>query len=123
MAAEQLPLLLIGSIALLAMLIGFWQLRLARKLGRELGEVRQRLLEVAVQQEQKANFSENLNRAERRQSGVTIPRSSAEKYRYVAALANQGVDIKGIAAALQMAPVEVEQLLQLAQLKPQVPEQ
>ncbi len=123
MAGGQLPLLLIGSIALLAFLIGFWQLRILRKLGRELREVRQRLLEVEVQREQEPNFSESLGRVERKQKGVETPRSSAEKYRYVAALAHQGVDAKGIAAALQMAPVEVEQLLQLAQLKQQVHEQ
>ena len=123
MATGQLPLLLIGSIALLALLIGFWQLRVSKKLGRELREVRQRLLETEAEREQKTNFSESLERVERKQKGVEIPRSSAEKYRYVAALANQGVDAKGIAAALQMAPVEVEQLLQLAQLKQQVPGQ
>lgn len=120
MSTGQLPLLLSGSIALLACLSGFWQLRISRKLGRELREVRQRLLEVEAQQEQKANFSESLNRVERKQKGVEIPRSSAEKYRYVAALSRQGVNATGIAAALQMAPGEVAQLLQLAQLKQQV---
>ena len=123
MAAGQLPLILIAAIALLALLIGFWQLHISRKLSRELGEVRQRLLKVEVQREQKPNFSESLNRVEHKQKGVEIPRSSTEKYRYVAALANQGVDAKGLAAALQMAPVEVEQLLQLAQLQQQVPGQ
>jgi len=120
MVAGQLPLLLVGSIALLALLIGFWQGQISRKLGRELDELRQKLSETEVMQEQKPSFSASLDRVEREQKTVEPPRSSAEKYRYVAALANQGVDAKEIAAALQMAPLEVEQLLQLAQLKQRV---
>ena len=120
MAAEQLPLFLIGSIALLALLLGFRQLRVSRKLGRELRELQQ-LLEIATKQEQKPSFSNSLDQVEREQKSVEAPRSSSEKYRYVASLASQGVNAKGIAAALQMAPAEVEQLLQLVQLKQQVP--
>ncbi|MCF6265581.1 MAG: hypothetical protein L3J57_03425 [Desulfuromusa sp.] len=117
MVAGQLPLLLIGSIALLALLIGFWQRHISRKLGLELDELRQQLLETVSMREQRTSFSNSLDRVEREQKTVEVPQSSAEKYRYVAALANQGVDAKEIAAALQMAPIEVEQLLQLAQLK------
>ncbi|MDX2494458.1 MAG: hypothetical protein QNK27_05815 [Desulfuromusa sp.] len=118
MVSGQLPLLLIGSIALLALLLGFWQLRVSGKLGRKLNELRQELQEIETKQ--KPSFSTSLDQAEREQKTVEVPRSSAEKYRYVAALANQGVDAKEIAAALQMAPLEVEQLLQLAQLKQRV---
>jgi len=121
MAAGQLPLLLIGSTALLALLLGFWQLRVSGRLGRELSELRQQLLKIEAKQKQNPSFSTCLDQVEREQKVVEIPRSSAEKYRYVASLADQGVDAKGIAAALQMAPVEVEQLLQLARLKQQVP--
>ncbi len=121
MAAEQLPLLFVGSIALLALLLGFWQLLVSRKLGRELRELRQQLLETGTKQEQKLSFSNSLDQVEREQKTIEVPRSSSEKYRYVASLANQGVNAKGIAAALQMAPAEVEQLLQLVQLKQQVP--
>ncbi|MEA3362570.1 MAG: hypothetical protein U9Q61_04805 [Thermodesulfobacteriota bacterium] len=120
MVTGQLPLLLVGSIALLALLIGLWQGQISRKLGRELGELRRQLVETEVMQEHKPSFSTSLDRVEREQKTVEVPRSSAEKYRYVAALANQGVDAKEIAAALQMAPLEVEQLLQLAQLKQRV---
>lgn len=120
MISGQLPLLLIGSIALLGLLIGFWQMHISRKLGHELDELRQQLSETESVQEQKTSFSNSLDRAEREQKTVEVPRSSAEKYRYVAALANQGVAAKEIAVALQMAPIEVEQLLQLAQLKQQV---
>lgn len=121
MVAGQPPLLLIGFIALLALLLGLWQLGVSKRLGRELRELRQKLLEVDIKLEQKPSFSNRLDRVEREQKAVEVPRSSAEKYRYVASLADQGVDVKGIAVALQMAPVEVEQLLKLAQLKPQVP--
>jgi uncharacterized membrane protein len=120
MVAGQLPLLLVGLIALLALLIGFWQGQISRKLGHELDELRQQLSEKEVMQEHKPSFSNSLDRVEREQIKVEVPRSSAEKYRYVAALANQGVDAKEIAAAMQMAPLEVEQLLQLAHLKQRV---
>ncbi|MDA3904171.1 MAG: hypothetical protein PF441_12090 [Desulfuromusa sp.] len=120
MAAGQLSLLLIGSIALLALLLGIWQLRVSGRLGRELSALRQQLLEIEAEQKQSPSFSTSLEQAEREHKAVEIPRSSSEKYRYVASLADQGVDAKGIAAALQMAPVEVEQLLQLTRLKQQV---
>ncbi len=121
MAAEQLPLLLVGSVALLALLLGFWQLRISRKLGRELCELRQHLLDTGAKQQHKPSFSKSLDQVEREQKTIEPPRSSSEKYRYVASLASQGVNAKGIAAALQMAPAEVEQLLQLVQLKQQIP--
>ncbi|MEA3544549.1 MAG: hypothetical protein U9R69_04935 [Thermodesulfobacteriota bacterium] len=120
MIAVNLPLLLIGSISLLALLLGLWQLRIVKKLTRELRELRQQLLEAEVKQKQKPSFSNHLDRVEREQKTVEAPRSSSEKYRYIASLADQGMDAKGIAAALQMAPLEVEQLLQLTRLKRQV---
>jgi len=118
MATGQLPLLLIGSVASLALLLGFWQLWVSKKLGVELRELRQQL---ETESEPNPSFSNHLDRVEREQKAVEVPRSSSEKYRYIASLADQGVDAKGIATALQMAPVEVEQLLKLAQLKQQVP--
>ncbi|MFK5925214.1 MAG: hypothetical protein QM483_01160 [Desulfuromusa sp.] len=121
MVAGQLALLLIGSTALLALLLGLWQTRLLRKQGSELRELQKRVSESEMKPEQKPSFSKSLDQVEREQKVVAIPRSSSEKYRYVASLSEQGLDAQGIAAALQMAPVEVEQLLQLARLKRQVP--
>ena len=113
-----LPLLIVGSIALLALLLGFRQVQVSRKLRCELHDLRDQLTEV---KEQKTSFPNSLARAERQQSLVVgSPRGSSEKYRYVASLAGQGVDAKEIAAALQMAPAEVEQLMQLSRLKQQV---
>ena len=120
MGTGQLYLLSVGSIALLALLIGFWQLRVSGKMGRELSKLRQELLEIETKPEQQPSFSASLDQVEREQKVVGIPQSSSEKYRYVASLADQGVDAQGIAVALQMAPVEVEQLLKLSQLKHQV---
>ncbi len=121
MIMEQLPLVFSGSIALLVLSLSFWQLRVSGKLGRELHELRKKFLEIEAKQEQKQTFSQSLDQVEREQKAVEIPRSSSEKYRYVASLSEQGIDAQGIAAALQMAPVEVEQLLQLTRLKRQVP--
>lgn len=119
MVTGQFPLLLIGSVASLALLLGFWQLWVSRKLGVELRELRQQL-ETETESEPKPSFSNRLDRVEREQKAVEVPRSSSEKYRYVASLADQGVNANGIATALQMAPAEVEQLLQLSRVKQQV---
>jgi len=119
MVTEPLYLLFLGSIALLALLIGCWQLRVSGKMSQELAKLRQELTERETKQELKPSFSKSLDQVEREQKIVAAPRSSSEKYRYVASMAAQGVDAQGIAVALQMAPVEVEQLLKLAQLKRQ----
>lgn len=121
MTGEQLPLLLIAGSALLALLLGFWQLRVTRRLRRELDELRSRIA-VAPEPEMTVpiSFSTSLDSAERDQlqaAQPVMPRNSAEKYRYVASLAEQGLNARGIAEALQMPPAEVEQLLQLAKLK------
>ena len=123
MATQQLPLLLIGAIALLALLLTFWQLQRSVKQGREISRLRQELQDLELKQEPKPSFSTNLDQIEREQKTVGVPQSRADKYRYVASLADQGIDAQGIAAALQMAPIEVEQLLQLSQLKQQVQRQ
>ncbi len=115
---------LVGAVALLALVLVVWQLAMSRRLNRELGVLCQQLEAlkgVAAAAEQKVNFSQQLNRAEREQQLQIreLPRTAAEKYQYVASLAAQGFDAAGIASALQMAPAEVEQLLKLAQLKQQ----
>ena len=121
MATGQLLLLLVGAIALLALLLGFWQLNVTKKLGRELQELRQQVEKMAIKSDQQPSFSNSLDRVEREQKAVVVPHSSSEKYRYVASLSDQGVNAEGIAVALQMAPAEVKQLLQLSRLKQQVP--
>jgi hypothetical protein len=78
------------------------------------------LITARLQPEVNADFSSHLDRVEREQRVVDVPRSSSEKYQYAASLAAQGVDTEGIAAALKMAPAEVEQLLKLSQLRRQV---
>ena len=120
MMTGQLLLLLVGSIALVALLLGFWQLRVAKKLGRELRKLRQQIVAMKEKSEHHTSFSNSLDQIEREQKVVAVPRSSSEKYQYVASLADQGVNAEGIAVALQMAQAEVEQLLQLSRLKQQV---
>ncbi len=127
MFALDLPLLVVAVIAFLALLLSLWQLRLNKKMGAEIAKLQQLLAQKVVtpklarqpevEAQPKPSFSASLNQVEQGQNPVTPPSNSAEKYRYVASLANQGVDAQGIAAALQMAPAEVEQLLQLARLK------
>ncbi|OEU69460.1 MAG: hypothetical protein BA864_12610 [Desulfuromonadales bacterium C00003093] len=118
MVTEQLLLLIVGCLALLALLLGFRQLQVTGKLRRELNELRNLMdRRSVVAPVVKGNFSTSLDTAERQQPQPFSRRNSAEKYRYVGSLAQQGLDAEGIAEALQMAPAEVEQLLQLAKLK------
>ncbi|NOQ50693.1 MAG: hypothetical protein GQ578_00530 [Desulfuromonadaceae bacterium] len=118
MVTEQLLLLIVGCLALLALFLGFRQLQVTGKLRRELNELRNLMdSRSAIAPAVKGNFSTSLDTAERQQPQSSSCRNSAEKYRYVGSLAEQGLDAEGIAEALQMAPVEVEQLLQLAKLK------
>jgi hypothetical protein len=120
MTGEQL-LLIVGGLALFAVLLGFWQLQVSRRLQREINDLRSQF-EVKPEPEATLpiSFSTSLDSAERDQLQSVqpvMPRNSAEKYRYVGSLADQGLDAKGIAEALQMPAAEVEQLLQLAKLK------
>ena len=125
MLSVQLQILIIGSLVLLALLLACWQLLAARKLRREIIALRSQVTEKLPDESTAAvNFSTSLDTIERQQlrdKQPTPPRNSAEKYRYIGSLAEQGLDAKGIAAALQMPPAEVEQLLRLAKLKQSVP--
>ncbi len=122
MTGVQNPLLIVAGIALLALLLALWQLLVVRQLRREIEQLREQP-EATPEAEAKLpiSFSTSLDSAEREQlqaSPPLMPRNSAEKYRYVGSLAEQGLDAKGIAEALQMPTAEVEQLLRLAKLKP-----
>ncbi len=120
LAAEQL-LLFVGCLALLAFLMGFGQLLTSRKLKRELNDLRAQLDSQRPQEvTEQVNFSASLAAVEKQHlqsPAQAVPRNSAEKYRYVGSLADQGLDAEGIAKALQMPATEVEQLLRLAKLK------
>lgn len=60
------------------------------------------------QQELKAKLQEN---------NAAKPQGQADKYRYAVALAAQGQNVDSIAQALNMAPAEVEQVMQLSRVK------
>ena len=118
MPTLQLPILLAGSAVLLVVLLGLWQQLTVRKLKRELAELRNRSMARDQLETPGTSFAQSLKRVEQQHPGFApAGQSRTDKYRYVAALAGQGVDAKGIAAALQMSPEEVAQLLHLARLK------
>ena len=110
-----------GGLVLFALLLVFWQQLQLRRLRREVARLQAQLDGLpAAAAPTATDFSTSLDAAERQQlqtSAAPVPRNSAEKYRYVGSLAEQGLDAAGIAAALQMPTAEVEQLLQLAKLK------
>ncbi len=73
-----------------------------------------------------SRFSAHLHDAEKDQQktreefqgkGAVKPQVQADKYRYAVALAAQGQNVDSIAQALNMAPAEVEQVMQLARVK------
>lgn len=146
MATEQLILLLIGSLALLSLLLGLWLLLVSNEQRKELRRLRQLLsgdgeeivepinssgrtsavkpVDSPMFREVRDSFSARLNEVERERRQAppaahapVTPRNPAEKYSYVASLASQGMTVAQIADALQMAPAEVDQLLRLASLK------
>lgn len=62
-------------------------------------------------------FSQQLQQVEQQvERPVPASRSTPEKYRYVAALAAQGMTAEQIAQALRISPAEAEQTIQLARL-------
>ncbi len=114
-------LVTIGSIAVFTLLMNLWLLKAVRQLKRELNELKRAAGTARSEPEPKATFSASLDRVER-ETAATPARAipQADRYRYVGALAEQGLDAGKIASALQMAQAEVEQLLQLARLKQNV---
>jgi hypothetical protein len=120
MTGDQLQLLFVACLALFAVLLGFWQLQSSRKLRAELEMLKARLQEQPSAKAAPVSFSTSLDTIERQQLQAAQPRppaKSVDKYSYVAALAEQGLDAKGIASALQLPRAEVEQLLRLARLR------
>lgn len=126
-------LLVVAILAILAFLGTLWQLMVSHGLREELEELKRQLSEAEEEEplpptavaepapaaEAKPSFASRLNQVERQQGQTKsfTAQTYTEKYRFVASLAAQGMDARGIAEALQMAPAEVEQLMQLAKLK------
>lgn len=124
MTLEQILIGLIGVLALTALFLGIGQAVIIRGLRRDLRGLAEHLPEpqsapAGSSSAPEAQFGEALRRAERQPppepAAAPVPRS--DKYRYVAALAEQGMDARGIARALQLGTAEVEQLLRLARLQ------
>lgn len=120
LSPDQLFSLIVACIAVFAVLLCLWQMQQVRRLRRDLDELRSQQGETQEAQPEPADFSASLDAVERQQLQTSQPASppnTVDKYRYVGALAEQGLDAKGIAEALQMPPAEVEQLLQLSKLR------
>lgn len=121
MSGDQTLLIAVAGVALLALLLSLWQLRVSRKLRQRIDELQFQPVDQAPAEEKPAvNFSTSLDAVERQQlqsAQPVVPSKTTDKYSYVGSLAEQGLDAKGIAAALQMPLAEVEQLLRLAKLK------
>ncbi len=64
-----------------------------------------------------AEESQLNNQMDARRNRSVKPQAQADRYRYAVALAAQGQNVDSIAQALNMAPAEVEQVMQLARVK------
>lgn len=121
MSSQWLVLLLVGSVAGLALMLSLRLLRVVTRLQQQVRNL-QKKEEQGIPGRETASFSVSLGQAERRaeEAKVSLGGSTqADKYRYIASLADQGLDASGIAEALQMSAAEVEQLLRLARLRSQ----
>jgi hypothetical protein len=97
------------------------QAKVMRDLRRALSDLRQQWESLEPAPGTPDSFATHLSRSEKQQSAHRPQAGSgADRYRYVASLAQQGMAAEEIAAALELAPQEVEQLLKLSRLKHQV---
>jgi hypothetical protein len=121
MLGDQLILLSLLGLVGICLLISLSQLLSQRKLRHRIDSLEQQLNAAKAEKDvQAVNFSASLDAIERQQlqsNEPAPPVKTTDKYGYVGALAEQGLDAKGISEALQMPVAEVKQLLQLAKLK------
>lgn len=116
-----------GGIHLLLLAAGGFLLLRYRRLRGEMNLMQQHLGLMRTQMESllqrreaetaaPADFTRQLRQVElsQRLQPALVHRGAPEKYRYVAALVEQGMDIGQIAQALHMAPAEAEQAARLA---------
>jgi len=122
--------------AVIALLMALWQRKALSALRQQLKTLATTLKHIDdLQKDQPLasvtnRFSAHLNDAEKNQqeshqelkaklqeNNAVKPQGQADKYRYAVALAAQGQSVDSIAEVLNMAPAEVEQVMQLARVK------
>ena len=105
-------------VASIALIIAVRQLRMGRRLAQQIELLQQQRPKTSETTAVTTGFSAHLSSAEKVQDKTEgRPVAQADKYRYAAALADQGYSAEGIAKALNMAPTEVEQIMRLARIK------
>ncbi|MBD1400448.1 hypothetical protein [Pelovirga terrestris] len=122
--------------AVIALLMTLWQRRTLRVLRQQLQDMEATVSEIAEVLKDRplasatSGFSAHLSDAEKNQhqnrqelkeklqeNNAAKSQGQADKYRYAVALAAQGQNVDSIAQALNMAPAEVEQVMQLSRVK------
>jgi hypothetical protein len=119
--------LVVAGLALIGLLL---QRRTLRTLAQQVKNLELQLEEDKSVAPVTSSFSAHLSDAEKAQqknqqelkeklhaNSPVKPQGQADKYRYAVALAAQGQGVDTIARALNMAPAEVEQVMQLARVK------
>lgn len=114
----------------IAMIATLFQRQNLRTLAQQVKDLETKLSEHKSVAPVMSSFSAHLHDAETTQqkshqelkeklqeSNRVKPQVQADKYRYAVALAAQGQSVDSIAQALNMAPAEVEQVVQLARVK------
>lgn len=115
-------LIIIGcaSTAVLAMLVALWgQRRQCRRLRRQLAELQEQVTcsepEVVETRPEKPFAADLEQAALSRQEPRPHRRETTERYRYISAMARQGMSPAQIAAALEISEVEATQIVRLVQ--------
>ena len=113
---ESLLITVLLAVVLLLLVVLNMQLKSARKLKRQVG-----LLELQLEEAQRPaeKFSEDLVIAERnfQKPQVKPDQGMPDRYRYIRAMARQGMNATQIASILQVGEEEAEQIIRLARLK------
>ena len=115
-------LLAVAAVSAFALMLSLRLLLVVRKLQQQVRNLQKVNVGQPGEAAPSASFSVSLGQAERKAVETKVQfngGTQADKYGYVASLAEQGLDTASIATAMQMSVVEVEQLLRLARLRPQ----
>lgn len=113
---EPLLVAVLSAVVLWLLVVLILQLRRCRKLELQVGQ-----LEVHLEAAQRPaeSFSEDLVIAERnfQEPKVKHDQEMPDRYRYIRAMARQGMNATQIATILQVGEEEAEQIIRLARLK------
>jgi hypothetical protein len=111
--------LLLGGVVLLCLMLSILLLKQRKRVCALKQELNELAAQLASHREKSESFAQDLLVAERTrpQENKPAPSNMSERFRYIKAMARQGMKPGQIAEILQMGEVEVAQIVRLALLK------